>query len=175
MADAPGDSHREKLFAEEHERLIASDLWWREKGSDLRSAAEAVWESWELQRPPYLMLCGMSLESLYKAIAVARGKRPRYHHKLVELAAYAEFPVAESDRGALRLLTAAIYWNGKYPVPKESGDLAEYGDLFHSVMSDVVPSSGSLRVLRPNNALDWEHFCRLWSVAERFFWKTRAR
>lgn len=170
MADEPDDRGRE--LRREFARLNESELRWRNKADDLRLAAEAVWES-RKQGPVYLMLCGMSLEALYKAIAVVRGKEVQHSHDLLGLAARAGLRVDVSEEGALELLTAAIVWDGRYPVPRKWRHLRGYRRLFHSVMSDRYLTASSVAILRPNSALDWEHFCRLWRGADNFFWEAR--
>lgn len=106
-----------------YERRKKIAIYWYNKASDLRGSAGALWASMDEARsnaivkelglgtgfnmkvatpPVYAMLCGMSLELLYKAIVVAKGNEPNIKsHKLTDLASVAGLSVTDRQAGLL--------------------------------------------------------------------------
>lgn len=114
--------------------------------------------------PVYQMLCGMALELLIKATIVAQQKEPKHTHELLDLADQAGLPTRTEDHDVLRLLSGSIIWEGRYPVPKQEKHFSSQAELQIKVLFDEA-SIGSLKMLRGNDALSWEHFCSLWGWA----------
>ena len=93
-----------------YERHKQESVYWFHKASDLRGAAAVLWASMNSESRKivtelglgsgfrmdvalplvYRMLCGMSLELLFKAVIVARGKEAETSHVLGNLATDAE-------------------------------------------------------------------------------------
>ena len=158
-------------------------IYWYNKSSDLRGAAGALWVSMDVANskeiveklglgkgfsmkvataPVYGMLCGMSLELLYKAIVVAKGAEPNTNsHKLTDLAKEAGVSVTEQQEGLLEVLSEYIIWNGRYPVPKKQEYMQHLNELVTEHLYDREPF-GKTYLLRPNGALNWESFNILW-------------
>jgi len=178
-------------FNDKFERASDTPLSWHNSSTDLRSAAAAVWwamsagqretiaakcglgEGFDLRvagRPGYEMLCGMSLELLYKAIAVAKRKKILTHHRLVELSEYVGIESDAREKGLLGILTQAIKWSGRYPIPKERRDWDQTAHLRTEHLYTKVPL-GSFSVLRPNGELDWLSFNELWLKADQVYWE----
>lgn len=167
-------------------------ICWYNKASDLRGAAGALWASMDDFRsneivkelglwtgfsmkvattPVYAMLCGMSLELLYKAIVVAKGIEPNTKsHKLTELASNAGVSVTERQVALLEILSESIIWDGRYPVPKKQEYMQHLIELRNEYLYNKVPL-GKLYILSPNGALNWESFNKLWSVAFDVYWE----
>lgn len=161
-------------------------IHWYNKASDLRGAAGALWASMDTSRsseivdelglgkgfsmriatsPVYAMLCGMSLELLYKAIVVAKGYEPNIKsHRLSDLALDAGVTVTKQHIGLLEILSESVIWEGRYPVPKDLKHMQRLIELRNENLYDQIPL-GKLHVLSPNGALSWESFNRLWSDA----------
>jgi len=159
-------------------------IYWYNKASDLRGSAGALWASMDDPRsneiveqlglgtgfsmkaatsPVYLMLCGMSLELLYKAIVVAKGEKPNTNsHKLTDLASNAGVSLTEQEVGLLEILSESIIWDGRYPVPKEQKHIQGLIDLKKEHLYDKK-QLGELYVLSPNGALNWDSFDKLWN------------
>ncbi len=116
-------------------------LWWFNKSSDFHASAGALWLSMDNSMaahyveklnlgdgfrmsvavwPVFMMLCGMSLELIYKAISVAKGDQVKTHHKLIDLAQAAGIKIDNQAKAYLKELTEFIIWAGKYPVPKDN-------------------------------------------------------
>jgi hypothetical protein len=174
------------------ERYRDLAIYWYNKSSDLRGSAGALWISQEETLSAaiveklnlaqgfrldaatplvYRMLCGMSLELLYKAILVARQQQIPHTHDLVKLAKRADVAVGTDESALLQILTESIVWDGRYPVPKtfESFDNLQNLKSKHLFKSEPFGKHG--RVRRSNGALNWDGFNGLWTVANDVFWK----
>jgi len=174
------------------ERRKKLAIYWHNKASDLRGAAGALWAcmddsrsneiveelglgsgfSMKVATPPvYTMLCGMSLELLYKAIVVAKGNEPNTtSHKLTNLASDAGVSVTKKQQGLLEILSESVIWYGRYPVPKKQEHIQNIIELKCENLYDKK-LLGKLHVLTPNGALNWESFNKLWSDAFAVYWQ----
>jgi hypothetical protein len=161
---------------------------WYNKSSDLRASAGALWvcmgdkQSKEIVEilklgdsfklgiagwPVYIMLCGMSLELIFKAVIVAKGDKVKKTHDLVALARISNIEYDNRKKGILKIFTESIIWAGKYPVPLELDreKMDELNNLYRTCASP-----------RHNNALDfgsfldWASFNEIWSEANEVFW-----
>lgn len=179
----------------EFSRRAKTPQYWFNKSSDLRSAAGALWycmdRSRNLQvarelelgdgfsmavatRPAYLMLCGLSLELIYKAILVAKGKVPPNQHDLLQLALDAGIATTLEQRQLLSLLTEQIYWAGKYPipVPRKHESIDDLATLSRKVFYEqhLIGTSPILHQ-KGNDPLGWQEFRLIWSTGSTVFWK----
>ena len=105
------------------------------------------------------MVCGMSIELLLRTIIVVRGKEPQEHHHLGTLAAEAGVVYTVEQLGLLRILSEAIIWDGKYPVPLKEEHWENLASLECEHLFDKTPlgETGS-DVLSGNGALDWDSY-----------------
>src|SRR5690348_13945699 len=104
---------------EQFSRRQKSSIYWFNKSADLRGSAAAIWHSMTKERsaeialacnlgqgfdlsiacrPIYLMLCGMSLELMYKAICVATRTKFAPTHRLSDLATLAGVSFNKDDK-----------------------------------------------------------------------------
>lgn len=167
-------------------------IYWFNKASDLRGSAAALWvsqadeisdvvvarcdlgASFRLDAAVpavYRMLAGMALELLYKAVIVAMGEDVPHTHTLVELAGRAGFAPSDDDRALLKILTEAIVWDGRYPVPKAYEHFERLRDLETEHLFESRPLGERFKVLTPNHALGWKGFDGLWLRAAAVFWE----
>lgn len=176
-------------YSDPFEKKQALCTYWFDKSSDLHAAAAALWcsrneslsqtvveecrlgDSFDMEAavtPVYYMLCGLSLELIYKAIMVAKGQEFKPNHKLVRLAEGAGIILNKELSGLLELLTESIEWDGKYPVPTEKNrqNMEKMHDLIHAYLYDREQWW-----LKPNNALSWTAFDSLWQEGSRTYWK----
>lgn len=129
-----------KLFAQ-------TDWFWCCKASDLKAAAAILWADCEnhaiLKAEPgtgdaALMLAGMALENMVKAVLAKQGKievkgegperrlgRMVACHKLDKLFDNAEIKVDADQRRALELLSEYVEWKGRYPTPVKARGLID--------------------------------------------------
>ncbi len=169
-----------------YEQRKRDSAYWFSKASDLQGAAAVLWASLSSESREiaiqlglgegfrmsvalpsvYRMVCGMSMELLLKTIIVARGKEPRSVHHLDELAADADVTYTPQQLDLLRILSAAIIWDGKYPVPRKEEYWGELASLERECLFDKESLGGSgLEILRGNGALDWDSYSELWGIA----------
>jgi hypothetical protein len=68
---------------------------------------------------PYRMLAGLSFELLFKAHCIGACKPIRAIHSLSELARSANVDVSPAAQEILDVLSGYIFWDGRYPTPKD--------------------------------------------------------
>lgn len=169
----------------EFQRQGQIPLAWLNKSTDLRASAAALWASMDDETSKsivtrfelgigfgsgfrmdaavpgiFRMLCGLSLELLYKAIIVSKGASAPKGHNLFQLAQRAGIVVSKEDRGLLEI-PEYIVWSGRYPVPQEVGFWNKLVELSHKYLYRRVPF-GKLQLQTGNDALSWDGFDRLW-------------
>ncbi len=116
----------------------------------------------------YEMLCGMSLELAFKAITLERGEKinTRGHDLTVHLKTTG-LDYNQKEIELLKIYTQAIRWAGRYPTPKEASEM----DAFHALVREnlynmeALRPGGTLKMERPNGALEWEGYTALWDKA----------
>lgn len=161
-------------------------VYWCNKSSDLHAAAGTLWAAMTPSASKalvaqlelglgfdmraalpsvYRMLCGLSLELMYKAILVCKAQDPPPHHDLVSLAAAAGVETTPRERALLKILTAAIVWDGRYPIPRTPSEQRTLQDLELKHLTERVGGYGKLVVVRSNRALSWTGYSDLWSLA----------
>ena len=125
--------------------------------------------------PVYLMLCGLSLELIYKAILVVKKQNVPSKHILKNLAKSAGIQSDRQKEDLLSILTEAIIWDGKYPVPKDDQHrkMAKLSKIENRSLVDYVEWKG-ITIPQPNNKLGWESFNELWTEANEVFWQNRS-
>lgn len=169
-----------------YEQRKRDSIYWFSKASDLRGGAAALWASMNSESRKiavksglgkgyrmsvalpsvYRMVCGMSMELLFKTIIVARGEEPKRSHLLVKLAAHAGVAYTAEQLGLLQILSEAIIWDGKYPIPNEAEHGKELSRLERERLFDKSPlGETGLEILTSNGALDWDSYSELWRIA----------
>lgn len=119
--------------------------------------------------PIYVMLCGLSLELLYKAIIVAKGmKLNTRNHNLIEYASSANVPIAGKE-GLLNILSHYITWAGRYPVPKNEIHIEELRNLKYKFLDKKI-SFGKLVMSKPGS-IKWESYDELWVDALEVYYE----
>jgi len=180
-----------------YQRRRQYSQYWFNKASDLRAAAAAVWISMDkdvakivVERaqlgggfsmpvavaPVYEMLCGMALELIFKAITVERmGTVNEKTHNLLEHVKTIGIAYSAEEKKLLKILSHSATWEGRYPAPKQQAAMEEFQKLVHANLFDRVPISANsdFTVLRPNGALDWNGFSKLWGKASSCYFQTR--
>ncbi|MGT2458698.1 hypothetical protein ACU4GI_38465 [Cupriavidus basilensis] len=178
----------------EYERRKRIPQYWFNKAADLHGSAGALWYCSHGERekeaakalgfPPgysigiaanatFPMLCGLSLELIYKAICGAKGLDIPRGHDLKSLANKAGVPLKTDEEGLLQLLTEHIYWFGKYPVPleKDQDKLESFVDLYHSLFFEEVDADSprTIRIFQRNDVPLWDSYSDLWRQASSVF------
>ncbi|MGH7173271.1 MAG: hypothetical protein ACRELF_13360 [Gemmataceae bacterium] len=171
----------------EFDHRKAESAYWANKANDLHLAAAVLWKCisadssddvktklpldcsgrLDIALPSvYLMLCGMSIELLLKTTIVAKGDEPENTHLLDKLAAEAGVVYSAEQVALLQILSGAIIWKGKYPVPKEEKHWNRLAQLETNCLFDKTPWPGTtLFILTRNGALDWNSYTELRGIA----------
>jgi len=154
----------QKLAVELHTRAGNLPEAWRSCAEDLLAAAavlrerresppplamgDLVGSEWRIH-PAELMLKGMAVECLFKALWVKRGHSlvidGKYvsvpgagDHDLVQLAGVLQLTLSDFEKDLLRRLSHFIEYGGRYPVPKNAEKLRATATTWSS------PSDGRL-------------------------------
>ena len=168
-------------------------IYWFNKASDIRAAAGAVWVAIQEDKPDpqlglpdgfsmsaacplvYRMLCGQALELCLKAVIVAKHEKPKHTHQLEKLSQQAGVSYDERCMGLLRVLSDAIIWMGRYPIPSGTDDQMQEKYISASAAIDSAlfdrKTLGNIAILSPNLALDWIGFGHLWDLASQEYWQ----
>jgi len=148
------------------DRMESTPLYWLNSAEELRASAKALWSvNSNRHSGPYQLLSGLALELLFKAIVVAKGTKPQLHHRLRTLSRAAKVEYTPGQAELLDLLTHAIYWYGRYPIPKDHKHLEDHNRLVDSHLWTSEPKGeGGLCVSRPNEVLSWDSYSELWNI-----------
>ena len=162
------------------ERRKMEPMYWFNKASDMRNSAGAMW--YAISHPQevrewlktncelssggadysvFHMLCGLSLELIYKAVIVSGQKYPKTVHKLNVLRKDAGISASDNQFAALEIYGHIIYWQAKYPVATKVEFHREYIELVDKHLYDEVPGL-SIKLKQWNNLIDWNMFNSLW-------------
>ena len=172
-------------------------MYWFNKSSDLRGAAGALDFCMENQKEHsisdsiglgtdydmivgtygvYRMLCGMSLELIYKAIIISKDQKYKPTHNLVKLGEAAGIPLNNDEIALLEILTQCVIWEGRYPTPNQKkADVLEYFTwLSYENLYEKVKVGDRSWMLKPKtpNPLDWDGFSKLWLKASESFFES---
>jgi hypothetical protein len=175
------------------EREQNLSIYWANRASDLRGAAGAVWFAMENEGSSdqvrtmlgmeqhyrfsaacplvFFMLCGLSLELLYKALIVEDEKKPPAIHDLRKLSTRAHLKLTADDLRLIDLLTDHILWAGKYPVPKGGEpEWDRHVEQMNAALTSPVPNF-SIPVVRRNERLSWGDYTRIWKLSSVRYWE----
>jgi hypothetical protein len=155
----------------EFKRLAEHPDSWRDSAKTLKHAAELVGEAYagafaEMRRgaglqevverltygPPFLLLAGLAIENLAKALDISRrepksigGKLPSgiARHDSLKLLTECRVPLTPAEKKFIRRLENFVSWISRYPVPKKASamrrlsasgaDLASFRALFEKL------------------------------------------
>lgn len=117
------------------------------------------------------MLCGLSLELIYKAIIVADGRDPeKFGHKLSDLAKDAGVTVTSKQDLLLSILSHSIEWSGRYPRPRRKQikqRIIALDALARKHLQAEKTEAAAAGRPPPDGGVAprWEAFDELWTVA----------
>lgn len=163
-----------------YETRNSSPLWWFNKSSDLHASAGALWLSMEVDNkdairlglgknfsmnvacwPVYQMLFGMAFELVFKAIMVAKKEQPDHIHNLEDLAHKTGIEFLNEELSILKVLTEAIIWDGRYPIPKKKERLEKHFRHAGNIIHGTGKQEGA--------SLSWEDLDRIWGKGKQEF------
>jgi hypothetical protein len=118
----------------------------------------------------FFMLCGLSLELMFKASILEIGKTPPTIHNLRKLSSLAQLTMSADDLELIDLLSNHISWAGKYPIPKGGKkEWKEHTNRMHAALFDRVPNT-SIAIMRQNERLNWGDYSRIWEIGSTRYW-----
>ena len=154
----------EKHFNENKNNSTA----WHNKSADLLTSAHVLWRAMENDNNLYIqcwstykMLMGMSFELLFKAICVQKKLTLKHTHNLVSLSKCAGISLSDDEASILSVLTEYIYWDGKYPNPKDKATLEKHWKNQNKVTNDET-KMGGLTFQKNNGKLDFDQLIEIW-------------
>jgi hypothetical protein len=179
-----------------YEDSQSTSMYWFNRSNDLRGSAGAVWyalrnddncihDFLNLEKgynftaatgSVFRMLFGLSLELLYKAVAVETGNEPLKTHDLYKLASSTNVLIDTEEIPILEILSHYITWAGRYPIPvgkDAESKFDEVNELQWEHLWDKVKDT-KMNIKHPNQKLNWEHFEKLWSTGAKAYWKLRS-
>lgn len=169
-------------------------IYWFDKSSSLRLSAGILWNTNkdclsqetknEIGLPENLnlpagiqsvfeMLCGLSLELVFKAIIIAADEEFDKDHNLTGLARKTGLVLDENAHITLEFLAASVIWGGKYPIPKQKNAMIKSENLHIK----NLPRGGTLLsyTKKYNEICGWHSFNKIWSSASDLFWSMDGR
>ena len=174
-------------------------LNWYNKSTNLLAAAGSVWycshheNSTEIAEElefgvgfrleaatpdPYLMLCGMSLKSLLKAVIVVSDKQELLlSHNLIELADEAEIDLSNEEKKFMTLLGEYVVWAARYTVPQR--DVDSKADHLYELRSSIffdktrLSATSEVDIFVPKEivATEWREFKKFWNKISGVYWE----
>ena len=186
--------YRKKLTMDRYDKLKSSPIDWYKKSYNLRVSAGIISFSKEQQFSDpirsklklrkdfnldtatwtiFPMMCGLSLELLYKSICIAKKAAFKENHNLTKLANSAGLEYSATQNALLKIYTESIIWHGKYPVPKENQKnlLTELANLKKEHLFDKVSLPSDLPIYAPNRNSSFEAFDEIWFIGSQEFAK----
>lgn len=184
-----------------HERRRRAPLHYVAKADNARFAAYLLWEANKKNGRlkaaanraayggnPRISLteafrreAAVAIELMIKAVIAQRieiGKakphvvRVRPTHDLVSLWADAELPtLAAEDQYSLLIARRVLYWSGRYAAPKKDEDFDKEEEALDKI---VVPRREGMTGKAWLLFIDWETVDRIYGIASKSFWETRA-
>ncbi|WP_288389578.1 hypothetical protein [uncultured Alteromonas sp.] len=162
---------QDEFLLNQFNEMSENPEYWHNKAAELFTSAGVIWKAMNSGKDfygkcdaTYKMLMGMSFEALLKGLCIESRKvttADLISHDLVKISKIIELPLNKGENKILMLLSDYIKWAGKYPIPKNSGQLQQYRTMVASTEFDKVNISGSNASIS-NNALDYEELTPLW-------------
>lgn len=188
------DEHLLKRFQQNQE--ISND--WYNCASDLNAATRVLYASRfpsneyleklglgdgfrldvALNRPT-LMNAGLALELMMKACLVRMKtfdmKKDTSSHNLLELSKKASVVFTYEQRDTLKVLSNAISWFGRYPIPKSEAKYQENSVHWRNLRK--ASTSGTINILSSDEKKSptFENYNLLWSSAHHRYWEIEPK
>jgi hypothetical protein len=156
--------------------------YWLNKACDVRAAAAAIWHcsevdteilkreyqiGWGFASNTFGLLCGYSLEALFKGILVEGETKIPLTHDLAKLADLSIVSLTADQSAILDVLTHETVWSGRYPKPNKRKEWKEYQEVHDKSMKTDGKVTDMFKVYSfdPNRAINWINYNAIWGHA----------
>jgi hypothetical protein len=178
-----------------YERRKSVSTYYMNNANDLRSGALVIWSAiydgklaaedvglsrgWSFSaslHPVFNLLAGLSIELILKATAKILERPDEQHHRLVRLCENVGLMLTEDHVAILEILTQEIYWESRYPVPRNAEEWKTASEIREKQWKEV-PNSSRLkwRTPDPNRSLNLENYNAIWTIIFGSYWIAKER
>lgn len=173
----------------------STPIYWFNKAMDIKASAGVIWLAIEEGYSPnienklgfgkgfslkiachqtFLMLCGLSLELLFKSIILSKNIKIPQTHNLYKLLTLCQIEYTQNEIEIINILSNYVIWSWKYPIPKTKEDYDKFLDAqqkyFWEKEKNSINKSGMI-MLRRKASFNWENFDTIWKIGNNIFWK----
>ncbi len=124
---------------------------------------------------PILLNAGLALELMFKACLMRQkifDKKKHYGHKLVSLSRAANISYTPEQFDTLEVLSDAVQWEGKYPIPRTVEAFRKNGDKWDQLQARYKPTG----VMEPDKEKwpTFKNYSKLWKIASDKYWAIKT-
>ena len=143
-----------------------ADLWYRQSVSFHEASIVLDENKGRIHVRVFQFNAAISLELIFKAILVAKGKKLRTIHNLRELCKETEIALDEDQMLTLDLLTEGIIWLGRYPVPTSEEKWDNFQENIYAKQK-VTSRSGNTGTVsaNPKRFPSMDNYTRIWGTS----------
>lgn len=183
----------QKQWIDRFDRLTTVSTYFWNKAEEHRNGADLLWHLLESEteiisaadlgtpgrsaparfvHSPAILLSGLAVELLLKAIARILGLQVLHSHNLAKLADHVGINLSPDEKANIDALTESIVWQAKYPAPRKREEYESATEKFKALRQK---KSGALPVFNtdPNRALNRANFHRLWNRLAILYWQAK--
>ena len=111
---------------------------------------------------PFCLNSALSLELILKAIIQSNGNKPAISHNLIRLCKSAKLTLSSDRQATLEILSTALVWSGRYPVPNNE---AEWDNYLDQVLEKHIILEQEGGVLKNSRTFPTpQNYSEIWSV-----------
>lgn len=179
-------------YLDVYERRKSVSTYYMNNASDLRTGALVSWSAihdgkilpedigfgpgWSFSAslyPVFNLLAGLSIELILKATAKILDRPDQHHHRLTQLCDHVGLPLTEDHAAILDILTEAIYWQSRYPVPKSSEAWDAAIKVRAKQWMDAPNMSIKFKTPDPKRSLNLENYNDIWQTIAGPYWTAK--
>ena len=120
--------------------------------------------------PPFRMFAGLSIELILKAIAKALNRPELKTHDLVQLICHVGIDSNEDQKVILDLLTEAIVWGGRYPVPLRTNEWDKSKLSWSKTRIRTSSERFNITSPLPSRWPSMENYSKIWELLHEHYW-----
>lgn len=120
-----------------------------------------------------MLNAGLSIELLLKAIGKILGRPDQHSHGLKNLCQHVGIQVSGDVLVILDILTEAIYWSGRYPVPKSATDWEQASEKWSNAWSVQYGEGIKFRTRIPERLPNLSNYEMIWGDLQPYYWTAK--